>query len=552
MATFLRLLLPVSFIAVFIGLATVELARPGFHHDEVSFVPVALRVLGQCDVDAAVTLGWGCLPILQSPGYVGAVKAWLHAPLFAAFGVDVWTVRLPSILFAAVSLGVLWNFLRRELGSAWSLLALVLLATDPVLVSHARIDWGPAMIATLMRVFALVGLWLWLHSGQTRWLLLLCVAFLVGFIDKLNFLWVIAAFSGAALLVAGRTVFERLRAGAPWQPLVAAATALLLAWGVATLVRHAVAEGVAGGGHALDPIGQFAKVWALYAATFSGTSVMHRVFGINAPVTAAFNVLALVQIAVAAYLLAVWRPWTPARRLLAFLTAATVLLFAAIVATPQVGGTHHLIMLWPLPTLQLVTLLAIVSQRPNDRPGGRRPGHRATVATIGAIVCGALLAWNVGIALRYVDFWHYDTDYRVEFDSSIDKLARRLGELGVDRVISIDGRLHAPLIASSPRARAATFRNAAEALAGEPKRERETIDRMVGESLTGRSAAFVFYVPTAGDANDSRARVDELLLRHPVCSRSEESIAGAGGRPLYVVVVVDNRAPCAGTRPATN
>ena len=80
MATFLRLLVPASFIAVFIGFATVELARPGFHFSEVSFVPVALRALGQCDVDAAVTLSWGCLPIMQTPEYVGAVKAWLVIP----------------------------------------------------------------------------------------------------------------------------------------------------------------------------------------------------------------------------------------------------------------------------------------------------------------------------------------------------------------------------------------------------------------------------------------------------------------------------------------
>lgn len=552
MTTILRLLLPVTLIAVFIGLATVELARPGFQHAEVSFVPVALRALGQCDVDAAVTLAWGCLPIMQSPSYVGAVKAWLHAPLFAAFGVDVWTVRLPSILLAAASLGLLWTFLRRELGSAWALLALAMLATDPVLISHARIDWGPAMIATLMRVLALVALWYWLHSGRTRWLLLLCAAFLVGFVDKLNFLWVVAAFSGAALLISGRLVFERLRVGAPWQPLIAGITTLLLGWGVATLVRHAVMQNTTGDVQALDPLNQFARVWALYAATFSGTSVMHWVFGLDVPVTAAFNVLALVQIALAAYLLAVWRPWSPARRLLAFLTAALVLLFVAIVATPQVGGTHHLIMLWPLPTLQLVALLAIVSQRPSDRPGSRRPGHRATVATIGAIVCGTQLAWNVGIDLRYVDFWRYDTDYRAEFDTAIGKLAHRVEELGVDRVVSIDAELHAPLVASVPRARAARFRDWSAPVADGSPRGREQLGRMVGDHLAGRTAAFVLFAPATKPSALTRARFDALLRRHALCVRSEESVAGTGGWPLYIVVVADDRAPCSGARPAGN
>ena len=145
--TLVRFIVPAAFIAVFLALATVALDKPGYYYDEVIFVPASLRVLGQCDVDAAVTREIGCLPLMQTLGYVGAVKAWLHAPLFATFGINVWTVRLPSILLAAATLVLLWLFVRHELGSAWALLLLALTATDPVLVSHARLDWGPAVIA---------------------------------------------------------------------------------------------------------------------------------------------------------------------------------------------------------------------------------------------------------------------------------------------------------------------------------------------------------------------------------------------------------------------
>ena len=149
MPSFVRILLPAAFIAVFVALAVYALDRPGYYYDEVIFVPVALRALGQCDVDAAVTMQAGCLPLMQTLGYVGAIKAWLHAPIFAAFGINVWTVRLPSILIGAAALFVLWRFAKRELGLAWALLLLALLATDPVLVNHARLDWGPQRIATL-------------------------------------------------------------------------------------------------------------------------------------------------------------------------------------------------------------------------------------------------------------------------------------------------------------------------------------------------------------------------------------------------------------------
>ncbi len=221
-----------------------------------------------------------------------------------------------------------------------------------------------------------------------------------------------------------------------------------------------------------------------------------------------------------------------------------VLLFTAIVATPQVDGTHHLIMLWPLPTLQLIALLAILSQRPSDRPGVQRPSHRATVATIGAVVCGAQLAWNVGIDLRYVDLWRHDTDYRAEFDTAIGKLAGRLGELPVDRVVSVDAGLHAPLVASVPRSRAAVFRNWAAPLAGDSAQERQQLDRMVKDNLAGRTTAFVLFAPAANQAMPTRPRLDALLGRHALCVRSEESVAGGGGRPRYVVLVTDDRAPC--------
>ena len=96
MPSFARIVLPAALIAVFVALAAYALDRPGYYYDEVIFVPVALRVLGQCDVDAAVTMQAGCLPLMQTLGYVGAIKAWLHAPVFAAFGINVWTVRLAT------------------------------------------------------------------------------------------------------------------------------------------------------------------------------------------------------------------------------------------------------------------------------------------------------------------------------------------------------------------------------------------------------------------------------------------------------------------------
>ena len=498
-------------------------------------------MLGQCDVDAAVTREIGCLPLMQTLGYVGAVKAWLHAPLFAAFGIHVWTVRLPSILLAAATLVLLWLFVRHELGSAWALLLLALTATDPVLVSHARLDWGPAMIAAFLRVLSLIALWRWIQTGRIFWLATACIGLLIGFFDKLNFLWVIIALVGAAVLVSPRALYERLRAGAPWQPAIAGVTGVLLLWGVLTLVRSAARLDVLGDAGAIGIVAQLRKVWDLYAATFSGTSVMSWVFGMDVVSTHAFNFV----------LIAHTCRGRRAARLHASLdaraTAPGVSFHRNDTARgrdrrdPPGGGSHHLMMLWPLPTLQLVTLLAIVVQHIDRPAAGWQRGFRGMVATFGAIACGALLAWNVAVDVSYVDAWRNDRDYRQTFDPAIAKLGERLARLNVDRVISVDWGLHQPLVTLARRERAADYREWTWRLIDAPDLERDDLRSAVAEHLTGKRVAFVLHAPRYTVFAGARARLDALLARDTPCQRNEEVFANAAGNPLYTIVVADYR-----------
>ncbi len=539
MRTLLRYSVALSLVAVFVLLATIALDKPGYYYDEVIHIPVAMRALGDCEVDAAVTREIGCFPLMQTLGYVGAVKAWLAAPVIAIFGTNVWAVRLPPIIVAAIALLVVWNFVRRELGTAWAALLLVLLACDPVLLNHARFDWGPQMIALLMRVTSLLALMRWLQTGRLFWLLVVCGAFLVGLVDKVNFIWVIGAWLAAALTVMAPTMRNRLRDGAPWQPLVASVTVALLAWAALTLVRRAAGLDILGDAHSFTWAAQGAKIWNLYASTFSGLSVIAWVFGADVPVTSAFNVLLLLQLATAILLLAWCRPWTPARRLLAFLTAATVFLLLAIGATRQVGGSHHLFMLWPMPTLHLVTLVAVSAQHLGTERG-RGMALRAAVALGGIIAVGALLAWNVAMDLRYADTWRNDRDFRPLFDPAIASLGKRLDELAPDRVISVDWGLHQPLVTLAGREHAAKYRewtwrliDAGPALTG------DDLARAIAGNLPGKRVAFVLHGPGYEVFGGARARLDALLAATKPCSTSEEGFSNAAGRQIYAIVLAD-------------
>ncbi len=539
MHTLVRHSVALTLVAAFVLLATIALDKPGYYYDEVIHIPVALRALGDCEVDAAVTQEIGCFPLLQTLGYVGAVKAWLAAPIIAAFGINTWSVRLPPILVAAIALLVLASFVRRELGVTWSVLLLLLLAGDPVLLNHARLDWGPQMIALLLRVVSLAALVRWLQTGRLASLVVVGACFLLGLVDKVNFIWVIGAWLAATATVLAPTAWGRLRAGAPWQPLVAGVTLLLLLWGALALIRPVAGLDIQGDAGTLTASAQVTKVWQLYAATFSGLSVIGWVFGAPVPVTAAFNVLLLVQLVAAVALLAWCRPWTPARRLLAFLTAATFYLLLAIGATRQVGGTHHLFMLWPMPTLHLVTLVAVAAQRLGTERG-RGMALRSTIALGGIVAGGTLLAWNVAMDLRYADIWRHDRDFRPLFDPAIRTLGERLHEIAPDRVISVDWGLHQPLVTLAGRERARDYREWTWRLIdAKDDPGRADLQRAIARDLTGKRVAFVLHGPGFAVIDGARARLDALMAATRPCHTSEEGWTNASGRTIYTIVIAD-------------
>jgi len=548
--TLLRYSVPLSLVTVFVLLATIALDKPGYYYDEVIHIPVAMRALGDCEVDAAVTSEIGCFPLMQTLGYVGAVKAWLAAPIIAAFGTNVWSVRLPPILIGALTLAILWSFARRELGVTWAALLLLLLAGDPVLLNHARLDWGPQMIALLLRVTSLVAVVRWLQTGRAHWLALVCASFLVGVVDKVSFVWVIGAWVAAVATVMGPMAWGRLRAGAPWQPLLAAITLALFAWALATLVRRAAGLDILGDAQTLTWSGQLAKVWNLYAGTFSGLSVIGWVFGAAVPTTAAFNVLLLAQLAAAVVLLAWCRPWTPARRLLALLTAATVYLLLAIALTRQVGGSHHLFTLWPMPTLHLVTLVAVAAQHLGTERG-RGMVLRSTIAIAGIAAGGALLAWNVAMDLRYADIWRNDRDFQPLFDPAITKLGTRLDELAPDRVISADWGLHQPLVTLAGRERAPRYREWTWRLIdASDNLGRDDVQRAIARDVTGKRVAFVLHGEGYTTFAGAHARLAALLAATHPCHTNEEGFANAAGRTIYTIVLADY-ASCRRAMPAT-
>jgi len=180
---------------IFIFLATYRIQLPGLYYDEVNFVNASQ---GAPD-NTFIYMKLGSVPLLIMP-YLGALKAWIYAPVFHLFGVSPLTVRLPAILLAAVTLLIFYRAIRDALGLIWAVVTIWIMAVDPANLFPSRLDWGPTV---LMHFFQAVILALWFSYRKNPQLwkpVMILGCFGLGFFDKFNFVWFLLAFTAGIIL----------------------------------------------------------------------------------------------------------------------------------------------------------------------------------------------------------------------------------------------------------------------------------------------------------------------------------------------------------------
>jgi hypothetical protein len=173
--------------AVYFIMLSRDVSRPGLYYDEVLFVNAAVGGLGNKFVHERI-LG---VPILLMP-YIGALKAWIWAPIFGLWDVDAASVRLPAIV-----IGLFGNVLTATamgiwFGRATGILAALVICFDPTVGMQSRLDWGPDAIMFACRGgFLLCAALAWMRPGRFRVLLGMVIFGLLGVFDKLSFLWIV-------------------------------------------------------------------------------------------------------------------------------------------------------------------------------------------------------------------------------------------------------------------------------------------------------------------------------------------------------------------------
>src|SRR5438128_1741398 len=182
--------LAITAACIFIFLAAYRIELPGLYMNDLDFVNAAQ---GAPD-NTMIYMRLGPVPLLVFP-YIGALKAWIYAPIFRLFGVSALTIRLPVILIAAVTLLIFYRAMRRNLGAIWAAIVVWIMAVDPANLFPSRLDWGPTVLMHLFQA-AILALWFSYRDKPQLWKpALIFVCFGLGFFDKFNFIWLVSAFA---------------------------------------------------------------------------------------------------------------------------------------------------------------------------------------------------------------------------------------------------------------------------------------------------------------------------------------------------------------------
>ena len=469
--------------AAFLCVSTLSaIDRPGLQYDETAFVNAALGAEHPDQHFVHDRFGGVVTKIFP---YIGALKSWLYAPVFAVFGVSMETIRVPAVLLALLAIALAFALARRLWGPWPAALLAVVLATDPVYPTMAKADWGPIVIGSVLRVGALLAYFALLRTHALRYAWLLGALLLLGTFNKIDFVWFVAALGAAALAVHWRELLALVRA----RPLAAAAPTAVFAAILALMAVGSVlpAREFAAPAETDTLAERWDHRWALFHGTFDGTAIFGYMVGLplttDTPAPDLF-VAALVVAPLVVVVALVLRGRLPraATGLVAFFLIQFVVIAAFIVGTRQVGGSHHLIQLWPLPQLLIVALVALVW-------GLRPPAARlaATGAVLGLV--GWLVVAQVSTTRDYVDAFRDGDSYTHVWTPEIYDVADRAGELaaGADYVLAADWGIGPQVFALNGDAVRGRFRDV-------PGQFQSTGDPPPGSALLqGRRVLLLFH-----------------------------------------------------------
>ncbi len=497
--------------------------------DEVDFVNAAR---GGPD-DTMIYMRLGSVPLLIMP-YLGALKAWIYAPIFWLFGVSALTIRLPAILIAALTLLIFFQLMRSHVGAAWALVATWLMAVDPANLFPSRLDWGPTVLMHFFQA-AMLALWFNYRDKPKLWkLVLICICAGLGFFDKFNFIWLIVAFILGVTLCYPDSL-KNLWLSSSRFARAAAGIVFLIGFG-ATLffvlpILHLHAAN-------LPPMDLDAK-WKELLSALSGQAVGYAIFEDCSSVISFVPFWLIVADCCLAltclFFVGEKAEARENRRNGFFLLLIGFVIFLQIFITPQAGGPHHYSMIFPLPLLASVFLAHALYERVSTKNLCRF----ATFLFVGASTC--IFVVNVHNTMWYLSRFRTDSHFNPRWSPEIYSLSQYINEhgLGAQSVIFVDWGLHNQLHALAPRELQRRMRDCWPSFQQMENQNRENQVATLNSIFPKGKTLAVAFAATKETFPETRRNFLAALASHPeIKSRLVKDFWSAGEK-IYEVYEID-------------
>jgi hypothetical protein len=511
---------------VFVILAAYRINLPGLYFDELIFVDAA-----QGNPDTAwIHMRLGSVPFFIIP-YLGALKAWIYAPVFRLFGVSALTVRLPVILIAALTLLIFYRAMRRDLGAVWAAIVVWIMAVDPANIFPSRLDWGPTV---LMHVFqaSILALWFSYRNKPKLWKIgLVFVCSGLGFFDKFNFVWLVSAFVIGVFSCYPDSVKDLWISSSKsvrWTALI------FVSIGLATMLyftlpliklQFPMAE-------ALNPHLRLRLSFDLLQSTLSGAAVAGFIFGSLAGMIQVIPFWLIVVdgcLALASLFLAMSNAEARENRKNGiFCLLIGLLIFLQIVITPQATGPHHHSMIFPLPLLAFAFLARSLYDH------FRTKKLSQVVAFITGAVATCIFLVNIYNTMVYLSHFRNDPRYPPLWSPEIYSLSRYINEHGFESkiIICADCCVNNQLRALAPkklRRRMRDFWPAFKNLPNNPEEQNKLLENIFPEGKT-----FVVTFDASKETfPETRPNFLALLAAHPELSSRLVKEFWYGGERIY-------------------
>ncbi len=419
-----------SLLLLYLALATHKIHLPGLYYDEMLFVgPAAgerpyLRVCG--------------LPLLTFP-YIGALKAWLYTPIFKLFGPSVVSIRLPAMLISCGTLAFGYLLLRRILTPQWAVAFTLACATHPGFVLLTKVDLGPIALMLFFKALCLYLLLRWLQTPRFfSWSLAGAIAACaLGFFDKFNFIWFVVALVFSTLTVYGREILQKVRS-VPVRRLVPVAVALVAVglvtlWIIFPLLQKPNIRALSG---------RVSQNWQLYESVTTGGATAYLWFKSppTVPSWTGWAVLSTAAILLSLTLVAYGRRADANKnadgwrlRFCLWCLLMFGIIFIEMVLTPQAGGPHHVIMLFPFDLLAGFVAAFLFAHSFSKKP------QRTVVLLEGCVLLG-LVASNLRSLEVHFGKFEDISSFRGRWSPHVELLARYLDKTAgkVDSIFIID------------------------------------------------------------------------------------------------------------------